>query len=219
MPPFKYPILIPQVHHSLQQSHSESLLLGAVILNLSSTSLTILMLPTSQIRVTPWTWVTYVKDGCILPFSILPNRMATLSTTPMPEAPAPMTQPIPPEAVRAMAIDAGHGDPEAPCYHGKTAMKTDVEVTGQYLLTVVDDSNERWSRPEWVTFCVTRIMCLFLLFGGTWVLLLPQVNPDAKLMATILAPAAGFKLIENGTATVSNKRHGPNNGNGNGKGK
>lgn len=175
--------------------------MGAATPSLSSTSQKFPKLNTYQIRVILCRLATYARDGFTRFTISQPPNMKALP-------PSPMTGPIPAEPAHN----------SAPCYEGKTAMKTDVEVTGQYLLTVVDDSNERWSKPEWVTFCVTRVMCLFLLVGGTWVLLLPQINPDAKLMATILAPAAGFKLIENASGNVSNKRHGTNgNGNGNGK--
>ena len=90
-------------------------------------------------------------------------------------------------------------------------MKTDVELTGQYLLTVVDDSNERWSRPEWVAFTVTRLACLFLLCGGVWIYFRSDIPDEAKVLASSLSMAAGFKLIE-GTAQANNKRPGGGNG-------
>lgn len=90
--------------------------------------------------------------------------------------------------------------------NGKAAtVKTDLEITGQYLLAVVDDSNERWSRPEWVSWTITRVMCLTMLIGGFWLMTLPKLDADARMMATILTPAAGFKLIE-GAAGAANKR-------------
>lgn len=90
-------------------------------------------------------------------------------------------------------------------------MRTDVELTGQYLLTVVDDSNERWSRPEWVSFTVTKLACLFLVVGGVWLYFKTDLPDEAKVLASSLSMAAGFKLIETG-AQAANKR--PNGSNG-----
>ena len=89
--------------------------------------------------------------------------------------------------------------------NGNGKLRTTVEVTGQYLLAPIDDSNERWSNPEWVTFAVTRAMCLLMLVGGMFILMQPKVDSDLRLMVTILTPAAGFKLIE-GAGAASNKR-------------
>ena len=85
-------------------------------------------------------------------------------------------------------------------------MKTDVELTGQYLLTAVDDSNQEWSRPEWAMFYKTILASTFLLIGSVWVLMMPQLPADAKLIGTILGPAAGYKLLETGNA-ANNKRN------------
>ena len=90
-------------------------------------------------------------------------------------------------------------------------MRTDVELTGQYLLTVVDDSNERWSRPEWVTFTVTRLACLFLVCGGVWLYFRTDLPDEAKVLASSLSMAAGFRLIET-SGQAANKR--PNGSNG-----
>ena len=83
--------------------------------------------------------------------------------------------------------------------------RTDVEVTGKYLLQVVDDSNERWSNPEWVAYTVTRLMCLFLVCGGVWIYFRTDLPDEAKVLASSLSMAAGFKLIESPTG-ASNKR-------------
>ena len=88
-------------------------------------------------------------------------------------------------------------------------MRTDVELTGQYLLQVVDDSNERWSRPEWTAFMVTKIACLFLLCGGVWIYFRSDLPDEARVLASSLSMAAGFRLIENATS-AANKR--PNGG-------
>ena len=99
-------------------------------------------------------------------------------------------------------------------------LATDVKVTGTYLLSAVDDSNESWSNPEWVSYVVVRVMCLLILIGGVWILSKPTdtVDRDLRIMVTMLAPAAGFKLIE--SAKANNKRgRGNGNGNGNGNGK
>ena len=85
-------------------------------------------------------------------------------------------------------------------------IRTDVEVAGTYLLSPVDDSNERWSRPEWVVWGVTRACCLGILIGGIWVLGSQQLNREVQLIAASLVPAAGFKLID-GLSNASNKRH------------
>ncbi len=90
-------------------------------------------------------------------------------------------------------------------------MKTDLEVTGKYLLTVVDDSNERWSRPEWTAYLVTKAACLFLVCGGVWLWFKPDLPEPASVLASSLSMAAGFKLIET-ASHASNKR--PNGGNG-----
>lgn len=92
-------------------------------------------------------------------------------------------------------------------------MRTDVELTGQYLLTVVDDSNERWSRPEWVSFTITKMACLFLVVGGVWLYFKTDLPDEAKVLASSLSMAAGFRLIEQ-SAGAANKRP---NGGGNGK--
>lgn len=87
-------------------------------------------------------------------------------------------------------------------------LKTDVQLSGTYLLTVVDDSNERWSRPEWVSWVVTRVACIGILVGGVLILMHHDAHREARLMASILAPAAGYKLIDGlGQAGASNKRH------------
>lgn len=91
-------------------------------------------------------------------------------------------------------------------------LQTDVKVTGSYLLSAVDDSNEHWSIPEWVTFAVVRTMCLVILTGGVWLLSQQNVDRDLRIMVTMLAPAAGFKLIE--SAAMANKRGSHSNGNG-----
>lgn len=85
-------------------------------------------------------------------------------------------------------------------------MRTDVELTGQYLLTAVDDSNQEWSRPEWAMFYKTLMASTFLLIGSVWVLTMPNLPADAKLLGTILGPAAGYKLLETG-ASANNKRN------------
>ena len=90
-------------------------------------------------------------------------------------------------------------------------MRTDVELTGKYLLAVVDDSNERWSRPEWVAYTVTKIACTFLLCGGVWIYFRPDIPDEAKVLASSLSMAAGFRLIESSTG-AANKR--PNGGSG-----
>lgn len=95
--------------------------------------------------------------------------------------------------------------------NGAARMKTDVELTGKYLLTVVDDSNERWSNPEWVAWTVTKLMCLFLVCGGVWIYFRADLPEEAKVLASSLSMAAGFKLIDSST-NASNKR--PNGGNG-----
>lgn len=95
--------------------------------------------------------------------------------------------------------------------NGSAKMRTDVELTGKYLLTVVDDSNERWSNPEWTVYAVTKLACLFLVVGGVWLYFRPSLPEEAKVLASSLTMAAGFKLIENGVQS-SNKR--PNGGNG-----
>ena len=84
-------------------------------------------------------------------------------------------------------------------------MRTDVELVGQYLLTAVDDSNQEWSRPEWAMFYKTLMASTFLLIGSVWVLTMPNLPADAKLLGTILGPAAGYKLLETGTS-ANNKR-------------
>lgn len=95
--------------------------------------------------------------------------------------------------------------------NGGARMKTDLEVTGKYLLTVVDDSNERWSKPEWVAWSITKLMCLFLVCGGVWLYFKTDLPDEAKVLASSLSMAAGFKLIDSATH-ASNKR--PNGGNG-----
>ena len=90
-------------------------------------------------------------------------------------------------------------------------MRTDVELTGKYLLAVVDDSNERWSRPEWVAYMVTKVACTFLLCGGVWIYFNDNIPDEAKVLASSLSMAAGFKLIETSTG-AANKR--PNGGSG-----
>ena len=103
-------------------------------------------------------------------------------------------------------------------YHGpyRPPLATDVKVTGTYLLSAVDDSNESWSNPEWVSYTVVRLMCLVILIGGVWILSKPTdaVDRDLRIMVTMLAPAAGFKLIE--SAKANNKR-GRSNSNGSAK--
>ena len=101
---------------------------------------------------------------------------------------------------------------------GTPKMKTSVEVTGQYLLSPIDDSNEHWSIPEWVSYATVRIMCLVILIGGVAILRAPEnmVDRDLRLLVTMLTPAAGFKLME-AAGSAANKR-GSKNGNGNGNG-
>lgn len=101
--------------------------------------------------------------------------------------------------------------PDLPKPNGSARMKTDVELTGKYLLTVVDDSNERWSRPEWIAYMVTKMACLFLVCGGVWIYFRSDLPEEAKVLASSLSMAAGFKLIDSSTH-ASNKR--PNGGNG-----
>ena len=96
-------------------------------------------------------------------------------------------------------------DSKLPSPNGSAKMRTDVELTGKYLLTVVDDSNERWSNPEWVAYAVTKIACLFLLCGGTWMYFRSDLPDEAKVLASSLTMAAGFKLIESAT-NANNKR-------------
>ena len=99
--------------------------------------------------------------------------------------------------------------------NGTPKLKTTVEVTGQYLLAPIDDSNERWSTPEWVSFAVVKSMCLLILIGGVFLLRMPDgaIDRDLRLMVTMLAPAAGFKLIES-ASQAANKRGPRTNGNG-----
>lgn len=110
---------------------------------------------------------------------------------------------LPDPCQQAMAQTNGNGN--------GARMKTDVELTGQYLLTVVDDSNERWSKPEWVSYTVTKVACLFLLCGGVWMYFKADLPDEAKVLASSLSMAAGFRLIEQSSG-AANKR--PNGGNG-----
>ena len=80
-----------------------------------------------------------------------------------------------------------------------------VGVGGQYALVEKDTSLDSWSRPEWMKFMRVTLAAAAILVGSLMLLLRPNIPDQARTLALMLGPAAGFKLLE---VTESAKRGG-----------
>lgn len=79
--------------------------------------------------------------------------------------------------------------------HKYAAMRNDARMVGDYGLVDKSNADEEWSRPEWARFLKKNVAALFIMIGSVFLLTTPGISDEAKLIGTILGPAAGFALL------------------------
>lgn len=83
-----------------------------------------------------------------------------------------------------------------------------IVVEGKYVLSVKDDSLESWSRPQWFLAARLTLACVGILAGSIWLLTKADLPEPVRFVATTLAPAAGYKLLETGAVTSGKGKKG-----------
>ena len=79
----------------------------------------------------------------------------------------------------------------------------DVKITDEYVLAPKNTDLESFSAPQWALFSRVTLACVGILAGSVWLLSRPEIPDEIRYLATTLAPAAGYKLLETGALGTS----------------
>ena len=84
----------------------------------------------------------------------------------------------------------------------------DVKITDEYVLAPKDTALDQFSLPQWALFSRVTLSCIGILAGSIWLLSRPGITDEIRFIATTLAPAAGYRLLETGALGTSKSNGG-----------
>lgn len=79
-----------------------------------------------------------------------------------------------------------------------TPTQLQVTIGEEYVLAPKNTALDSFSRPQWALFSRVTLACVGILAGSIWLLCQPGIPDEVKFVATTLAPASGYKLLETG---------------------